>query len=146
MDNPLWLKVLRHFDGKGYFSNGLTVPFLLGANSIISPEDEILSVEEFVSEIVDQSLPIKISIQRCGAIGEYVIGIFDNDSPSELYRNFGNLFITDSSFPKIDTIEKIKSILIEDYQDLVDDCLFSINRREWGGYSEEEKEHLEEMK
>ena len=145
-NQSLWLRVLSHFDGKGYFSNGLTIPFLIGANSIISPDNEILSVEQFLHEIVDESLPIKISIQRCGTIGEYVIGISDKDSPSELYRNFGNLYITDSSFSKMDTIEKIKSILIEDYQNLVDDGLFSINRRVWGDYSEEDKEHLEELK
>jgi hypothetical protein len=141
-----WLKVLSHFDGKGYFSNGLTIPFLLGATSIISPEAELLSVGEFVSEIIDESLPIKISIQRCGTIGEYVIGIFDKDSPSELYRNFGNLYVTDTSFSKIDSIDKIRSILIDVYQNKVDEGLFSINHRDWGNYSDQEQEHLAELK
>ncbi|MFH6958523.1 hypothetical protein ACHRV1_14065 [Flavobacterium aquidurense] len=141
-----WLKVLSHFDGKGYFSNGLTIPFLLGATSIISPEDEILSVEEFVSEIIDESLPIKISIQSCGNIGEYVIGIFDKESPSELYTNFGNLYVTDSSFSKIDTIYTIRKVLVDDYQNKIDDGLFSIHNREWGNYSQKNKDRLAELK
>ncbi|OXB07803.1 hypothetical protein [Flavobacterium pectinovorum] len=141
-----WLKVLSHFDGKGYFSNGLTIPFLLGATSIISPEDEIMSVEEFVSEIIDESLPIKISIQSCGNIGEYVIGIFDKESPAELYTNFGNLYITDNSFSKIDTIDTIRKVLVDDYQNKIDDGLFSINDREWGNYSQKDKDRLAELK
>ncbi|MBL7869824.1 MAG: hypothetical protein JNM71_17575 [Flavobacterium lindanitolerans] len=147
MDNQsLWLKVLSHFDGRGYFSNGLTIPFLLGASTIITPDDELLSVEEFLSEIVDESLPIKISLQRCGNIGEYVIGIFDKDSPSELYRNFGNLYITDSSFSKIEGINGIRSILIQEYQNKVDEGLFSINHRDWGNYSDKEIDRLTELK
>jgi hypothetical protein len=147
MENQsLWLKVLSHFDGKGYFSNGLTIPFLLGATSIISPEDEILSVEEFVSEIIDESLPIKISIQSCGNIGEYVIGIFDKESPAELYTNFGNLYITDSSFSKTDTIDTIRKVLVDDYQNKIDDGLFSMNDREWGNYSQKDKDRLAELK
>lgn len=141
-----WLKVLSNFDGKGYFSNGLTIPFLLGATSIISPEDEIMSVEEFVSEIIDESLPIKISIQSCGNIGEYVIGIFDKESPAELYTNFGNLYITDNSFSKIDTIDTIRKVLVDDYQNKIDDGLFSINDREWGNYSQKDKDRLAELK
>lgn len=147
MDNQsLWLKVLSHFDGRGYFSNGLTIPFLLGASTIITPDDELLSVEEFLSEILDESLPIKISLQRCGNIGEYVIGIFDKDSPSELYRNFGNLYITDSSFSKIEGINGIRSILIQEYQNKVDEGLFSINHRDWGNYSDKEIDRLTELK
>jgi len=143
---PLWLKVLLHFDGKGYFSNGLTIPFLLGASSVISPDDKAISVEEFLSQITDESLPVKISIQRCGNIGEYVIGIFDKESPSALYRNFGNLFITDSSFSTIDRMDHISPILIGLYQHKADQGLFSINHREWGNYSQKETDHLSEVK
>lgn len=145
-NQSLWLQILSHFDGRGYFSNGLTIPFLLGANSIISPDEELLSVEEFVNEIIDKSLPIKISIQSCGNIGEYVIGIFDKESPAELYTNFGNLYVTDNSFSKTDTINTIKRVLIDDYQNKIDEGLFSINNREWGNYSPQEKDRLAELK
>jgi len=145
-NKPLWLKVLLHFGFRGYFSNGLTIPFLLGARSILSPDEKPLTVEEFLSEIVDESLPIKISIQRCGNIGEYVIGIFDKESPSALYRNFGNLYITDSSFSTTDRMDYIGSILIDHYQHKIDEGLFSINHREWGNYSKEEIDHLTELK
>ncbi|THD34171.1 hypothetical protein [Flavobacterium lindanitolerans] len=145
-NQSLWLQVLSHFDGRGYFSNGLTIPFLLGANSIISPDEELLSVEEFVNEIIDESLPIKISIQSCGNIGEYVIGIFDKESPAELYTNFGNLYVTDNSFSKTDTIDTIKRVLIDDYQNKIDIGLFSINNGEWGNYSQQEKDRLAELK
>ena len=86
MENQsLWFQVLTYFDKKGYFSSGLTIPFLLGANSIINLEGERLTVEEFFEEILDESLPQKITLQRCGNIGEYVIGIFDNESESYRY-------------------------------------------------------------
>lgn len=145
-NQSLWLNVLLYFDRKGYFSNGLTIPFLLGANSIISPGNDNLDVSGFVDEIIEESLPYKISIQRCGNIGEYVIGIFDKESPSRLYRNFGNLYITDSSFLLLNSIEEIKAILIENYQARIDAGQYSINGREWSNYSNIETEHLEELK
>lgn len=153
MENQsLWFQVLIHFDRKSYFSNGLTIPFLLGANSIINPDDKRLAIDDLFEEIIDESLPRKISLQRCGNIGEYVIGIFDNESVGYLYREkplykqFGNLYITDNSFSAIDNSDTIKSILISEYQNLVDSELFSINQREWGDYSEKEKSQLEELK
>ena len=81
----LWFQVLTYFDAKSYFSNGLTIPFLLGANSVIKTDEEKRNVEEFFEEAIDESLPQKISLQRCGNIGEYVIGIFDDESANYPY-------------------------------------------------------------
>ncbi|WP_263361175.1 hypothetical protein [Flavobacterium collinsii] len=55
MENaPLWFKVLYHFYDNNYFANGLTIPFLLGASCVIDPDNEILSVEDFVLQATDQ--------------------------------------------------------------------------------------------
>jgi hypothetical protein len=153
MENKsLWFQVLTHFDRNGYFRNGLTIPFLLGANSVINPQEERLTVEAFFEEIMDESLSQKISLQKCEYIGEYVIGIFDNESADypwggrSLYKSFGNLYITDDSFSTISGSHGIKAILIKEYQNRIDREQFSINERNWGKYSEIEISRLEELK
>lgn len=153
MENPsLWFLVLTYFDRRSYFSNGLTIPFLLGANSIIRPQEKTLTVRDFFSEIIDESLPRKISLQKCDYIGEYVIGIFDSESIAysysgkSLYQQFGNLYITDNSVSYVKESSDLESILANIYQPILDSNFFSIDSREWGDYSQKDKSQLEELK
>ncbi|MCK6609192.1 MAG: hypothetical protein L6Q46_12955 [Flavobacterium sp.] len=152
MENyPLWFKVLCHFDDNNYFENGLTIPFLIGAVSIINPDEDIISVEEFFLQAIDESLPRKISLQKCGFIGEYVIGTIDKETINYPYgkaitKQFGNICITDSSFLDIIDTHVVKKILINESQDLLDSNVYSINQGNWGDYSDIEKSRLEELK
>lgn len=152
MENyPLWFRVLCHFDDNNYFANGLTIPFLLGANSIIGSDDEILSVEEFFLQAIDESLPRKISLQKCGDIGEYVIGTIDNETINYPYgkvitKQFGNIYITDNSFLEVIDIAEVKKILIDGSQDLLNSSLYSKNQGYWGDYSDIDKLRLAELK
>lgn len=152
MENyPLWFKVLCHFDDNGYFINGLTIPFLLGACSIIKPNDVILSVEDFFLQAMDESLPRKISLQKCDNIGEYVIGIIDKETINYPYgkaitKQFGNVCITDNSFLDVTDSDEIKKILISKSQNLLNSNLYSKNLGHWGDYSDDEKLRLSELK
>lgn len=152
MENyPLWFRVLCHFDDNNYFANGLTIPFLLGASSIISSDDESLSVEEFFFQAIDESLPRKISLQKCDNIGEYVIGTIDNETINYPYamtivQRFGNIYITDNSFSDVIDSNEVKKILIEKSQNLLNSKLYSKNLGQWGGYSDTEKLRLIELK
>jgi hypothetical protein len=150
-DYPLWFQVLCHFDDNNYFENGLTIPFLLGASSIINHNENILSVEDFFSQAIDESLPRKISLQKCGFIGEYVIGTIDKETINYPYgkaiaKQFGNICITDSSFLNIIDTDVVEKILITESQNLIDSNLYSINQGNWGDYSDIEKSRLEELK
>ncbi|MDI5950213.1 hypothetical protein QLS91_16585 [Flavobacterium sp. LB2P84] len=149
-DYPLWFKVLCHFDDNNYFENGLTIPFLLGASSIINSSDAILSVEEFFLQAIDDSLPRKISLQKCGYIGEYVIGTIDKETINYPYgkaiaKQFGNISITDDSFLEILDSNEVKKILIDESQNLLDSNLYSINQGEWGNYSDIESSRIKEL-
>lgn len=152
-NQSLWIQVLIHFNRKNYFQNGLTIPFLLGASSVLDSDKEILTVEDFFHEAIDKSLPIKISLQRCANIGEYVIGIFDNESANYpyasqkmIYKQFGNLYITDNSFSEINSPEDILAILIDKYQKLLNQKTFSKIQRDWVDYLEVDRLQLEELK
>jgi len=149
-NHPLWFRVLCHFDDNNYFANGLTIPFLLGASSIINSDEEILSVEEFFLQAIDESLPRKISLQKCVNIGEYVIGIIDKETINYPYgkaitKQFGNICITDNSFLEIIDASELKNILIDESQNLLDSNLYSINRGNWGNYSDVEMSRIKEL-
>ncbi len=152
MENtPLWFKVLCHFYDNNYFANGLTISFLLGASSVIDPDNEILSVEDFVLQATDQSLPKKISLQKCGSIREYVFGIIDPETINYPYgkaivKQFGNICITDNSFLDIHDIDDLKKILIDTSQNLLNSNLYSKNQGNWGQYSEIEIVRIKELK
>lgn len=150
-NSPLWFKVLYHFYDNNYFANGLTIPFLLGAASVIDPGNEILSVEDFVLQASDESLPKKISLQKCGAISEYVFGIIDYETINYPYgkaivKQFGNICITDNSFSDIHEIDDLKKILSDTSQNLLNSNLYSKNQGNWGQYSEVETVRIKELK
>lgn len=150
-NTPAWFKVLHHFYDNDYFENGLTIPFLLGAVSVINPDDKILSVEEFVLQAADESLPKKISLQRCSFIGEYVFGIIDIETLNYPYgkavtKQFGNICITDNSFSGITETADLKKILRDALQNLLDSDLYSKNQGKWGGYSATETARIKELK
>jgi hypothetical protein len=44
---PTWYNVLQHFDNNGYFHNGLTLPFLIGASSTIYPVLPLITINAF---------------------------------------------------------------------------------------------------
>lgn len=152
MENtPLWFKVLCHFYDNNYFENGLTIPFLLGASSVIDPDNEILSVEDFVLQAADESLPKKISLQKFGSIREYVFGIIDHETISYPYgkaivKQFGNICLTDNSFSDIHDIDDLKKILSDTSQNLLNSNMYSKNQGNWGQYSEDEIVRIREFK
>lgn len=150
-NHPLWFHVLCYFDDNNYFNNGLTIPFLLGIISVIDSNEQMLSVEDFFSQAIDESLPRKISLQRCGEIGEYVFGTIDSETINYPYgkaisKQFGNLCITDNSFSNVTDVNDVKKILIKESQNLLNSNLYSINQGTWGDYSDLEKSRLKEFK
>lgn len=138
---PIWYRVLYHYYAKDYFYNGLTIPFLIGTNKVITPNSQDLSIDKFLNQLTDETLNEKISIQKCSDIGEYVIGIIDKETISYPYgkaivKKFGNLCVTDNSFCDISDFQKVKNDLKNIYQDKIDNSLYSINLGSWSYYTE----------
>lgn len=50
---PYWIRVIRHFLAKGYYQNGLTLPFLFAARTIVEPDQPLLSIAAFVQDATE---------------------------------------------------------------------------------------------
>ncbi|GFD80915.1 hypothetical protein KUL118_37770 [Tenacibaculum sp. KUL118] len=149
---PNWFKVLKHFDAKGYFYNGLTIPFLIGSSSVLNPNEPIIKIHDFISEIQDDSLSHKISLMKCHSINQYVIGVLDKESEAimksykkPIYKVFNNFVITDSSFNKAQSIDDIIISLTETYQEILDNGNYSINDGVWSAYNSTDVQRLLEI-
>lgn len=153
MSENYWLKVLEHFDEKGYFNNGLTIPFLIGSNTEISSNQNLISVRRFISQIMNKEIKEQIKILKCSHLDEYVFGILDDDTikyiqlkGTTLYRQVGNLVIIDNSFQEIEEIEEIENLLEELYQEIIDSKKFSKENGKWGPYSKIDLGRLKEIR
>lgn len=146
----MWYDVLTHFDNNGYFQNGLTIPFLLGSNTVLNPHEKLLSTSDLLLEISNHSS--KFTILYCGGIREYVLGKLDYETEKLLskykkgiYREFNNLIIVDNSFETLNEFDEIVSLLSNKYDPLIQSGYFSKNNDEWGNYSKIEKQRILEV-
>lgn len=145
-----WFKILKHFEEKHYYENGLTIPFLIGSTSVIEPEKSLITISEFFSEIANSQLPI--TLMRCSNINEYVIGIIDSETNNYRLRYMGshkelsNLVITDDSFKVVTNTSEIIAQLDEIYNPLIEAGTFSKTEGKWGNYTDKEINHLMEIK
>lgn len=145
MENlPLWFKVLCHFNDRDYFSNGLTIPFLLGVSTVKDHQAKITALDDFLSIACTGGLPRKISLQKCANIGKYVVGIIDNETMrypygKSVYNNVGNIYFTDNSVAEVENIESLYEILSKHSQKKVESGSYSFNGGCSGDYSQTEK-------
>ena len=155
MKEKYWFKVLKHFDTKNYFRNGLTIPFLIGSITILSDDKILITVEEFLNQIENEEIPSPITILKCNYLGEYVVGLLDGETNRiinynktnnrQLYKEFGSLIIVDNSFKEIDDFTEIKEILRNSYQKVIEAGSFSKEFGCWISYTETDLERLKEI-
>lgn len=136
-----WYDVLSHFENKGYYNNGLSIPFLIGSRTILEPSEPLDTIEDFIMDISTSEYPI--TLMRCGWLKEYVLGILDsytNDMRStykNMYKEFGNLIIIDDSFAKLTTLEEIISELENDLSGTIKSGGYSKIAGEWTEFDSE---------
>lgn len=155
LSKPYWLIVLEHFEKHRYIQNGLTIPFLIGAEKFLSQEDDLLSVKEFLTQIIDRKIQRQITMQRCPDIGEYVFGLVDwetnqfkefyKKSGKNMFRELGCLNILDRSYHEIEDIDEIIRKLEEIYNPLVNDMKYSKNFGEWSSFTEKDINRISEI-
>ena len=145
MESPIWLKTLKHFDRNNYIRNGLTIPFILGSESIIANNKDLSSVSEFVNSITNEEFPCYLSLLKCGNIGEIIIGVLDEETLnylgkklSEYYLIFGKLVIMESTFKQTEK-------LIEIYQPKIDNKTFSVTNGKWREFSKQDLNRIKEI-
>ena len=151
MESPIWLETLKHFDRNNYVRNGLTIPFLIGSESILNDKKELINVSEFISSVTNEEFPCYLNLLKCGNIGEIIIGILDQetlnyfgDKLSEYYLVSGKLVILENSFEKTE-LSYIKDKLIEIYQPKIDKKTFSITNGKWSKFSKQDLTKIKEI-
>ncbi len=148
---PIWYKVLAHYENNGYFQNGLTLPFLIGASTIIHPNKNEISVREFFEDI--KKFGLEISILKCDGIGEFVFGRIDFETANiiaqnskPIYHIVDNIVCTDDSIEFIKTWDDIIIFFDGYYSDQIKNNLWSINNREWTDYTKVDIVRLKEIR
>lgn len=140
---PYWYNLLIHFEENRYFTNGLTLPFILGSRTIIEPTLPLQSIEEFFKHAEESKT--YINVLKCGGIGEYVFRIGDKEDV-KVYDEKGIFIIPDLIFENCPGSSEIISELCKKYAYHLEKNFFSKNVEEWGNYTQNELEKLMEVK
>lgn len=141
-EKPYWYKLLDFFERKGYFWNGLTIPFIIGSREYIEPSEDLQTISELIDEI--NTSTYYVSVLKCGGIGEYVFSL-SKASDREIYGGLDNIVIIDSSFETAATTDDIIRELELQYDDLITSGIYSKNDGEWGAYTDKELNRLKEV-
>lgn len=133
--NVLWEKLLIHLKEQRIITNGITVPYLVGAYFLTyrsTPNKELL--EEVISNLINSSSNSKPILQFCGDINEYVIGLKSSEfcatnySNNTFFLNIQNdktLFITSNASNFGKTEKELIENLWNRYQSQIESKCFS---------------------
>lgn len=151
IDNQ-WVRVLKHFDLKGYYHNGLTLPFLCGVRTILNPTFQPMTISEFIINTVISLEKTELTLLKCNYIEEYVVGVLDHESRMiykkhslrypQIFKPIGRFYITDGSMNNIENTEALIRFFEEVYDEKIQTGCYSKNAGVWGDYSELERERI----
>lgn len=139
---PYWYKLLNLFERKGYFRNGLTIPFIIGSRYYIEPNAGLQTISDFIKEINNSEH--YISVLKCGYIGEYVFSL-SNAGDKDIYGGVDNIVTIDNSFKSKSSTTDIINELELKYSDKIRSKTYSKTDGEWGDYTAEEVSRLQEI-
>ncbi len=134
---PIWFQVLKSFYENDEYYNGLTLPYLIGASTILNPERPLISINELLTEAQNPNLPFKIELLICEAEEEFVLRIYDKENLvvlDEFDRQYENLIITEESLADLN-IEQVINKMYMLYQDPINKGLFKNILKKWSEYS-----------
>lgn len=134
---PIWFQVLKSFYENDEYYNGLTIPYLIGASTIISPEKPLSSINDVLTESQNIRLPNMIELLFCEAEEEFVLRIYDKENLmalEEFDRQYDNLIITDESLVDLN-IEQVINDMYMLYQDPINKGLYKNKLKSWCEYS-----------
>ncbi|MEH6706098.1 MAG: hypothetical protein V7691_14985 [Galbibacter orientalis] len=134
-DKSYFYKLLIHYDSKGYFQNGLTLPFMIGSRIFLEPKNNLNTVNEVITKLNNSAF--KINVLKCEGIGEYVFRICDSGD-NKIYRNLENFVITDYSFSGYSNINQVIKELEHKYNHLLEDKKYSKINGKWQFFCEKE--------
>jgi hypothetical protein len=145
-DIPFWYKIITSLKSKNEITNGLTIPYLIGANAL-SDKSYVInseSIKELLSEIINSSIDEVAVLQKCDDIGQYVIGLRDkkfaemNFKTETSYSNSKQdktLYISLNASNLGSSIEEISERLNELFSSALTDGNYS-----WDGFNKKWKQ------
>jgi hypothetical protein len=142
-NNTYWYRLLTHFEKQGYIQNGLTIPFIIGARSVIEPDKKIQSVKSLINDFKNSGY--FISILKCDTIGEIVFNI-SNANDSIHYAKVENIVIIDDLIKTPNNLEDIITYLDNLYSEKIFNKTYSLNHGEWTAFTEIELQHINELR
>jgi len=141
---PYWHGLLTHYENKGYISNGLTLPYLIGSLQLICNDTNLGSVTDMIESLDDYGC----TILKCDTIGEYVIGTLDKETLDnrKLYYTIGNkIIVIDESLNHINNVEELIIFFEDLYNDIIGKNCFSKDGTNWRPFSDDESNKILEF-
>jgi len=142
-NKPYWFNILKHFERKGYVYNGLTIPYLIGARSIVVPNSIKWSIPDFITSLSEYGC----TIMWCDFVGEFVIGPLENleYTPKCLNDTFGKIIAIDDALNSIHSIEELIIFFEKEYHAKIENGKYSKNYGIWEYFSETDEKRLNEV-
>lgn len=136
MDYPYWYKLLYNWC---ILRNrtGLTLPFIIGAQSCVKNSDISLEdIDDFIEKVSANSYSYSIIAKVCPDLKEAVLGLTErgNKYSTGIYIQ-DNLYIATSLSEYAKSEEELINYLKQKYWDRVSEGQFSKNNGNWDGFN-----------
>jgi hypothetical protein len=145
-----WVSVLEHFEKKMY-KHGVTLPFIIGARTIIEPDKPPQTVSDLLMEMINY--PAYTKLYFCSELlDEDIFSILDQGTIERglnYYQKFGNIICIPHEvdrIPNISTNEQFCDFFTQKYGEIISNKPYSKNSGEWGDFTEDEKNLLFDLK
>lgn len=148
MYTKYWQNLLWKWRQNG--NDGLTIPFIIGAQKHFANSTPKQSIKELINDIIN-SKEFEVYIGYCMNIKELILGIRSDDKVNitggHLLLENGeksNFYVTKFVADLGTDLNEISETLTEKYQSIIDSGRYSINQQEWGAYTLDEVEFIQE--
>jgi hypothetical protein len=140
VEKYIWCDLIKFFEQNHYITNGLTIPFLIGAIELLQKRK--MTISKLIEEFTDSKSCSRTTIMKCENIGEFVIGIMDFESedyykkfPNSLPNEFNNLAVTDNSLNEYGKVSELITLFENRYNDEIRTKNYSKNAGKWSEFT-----------
>lgn len=144
---PYWFRLIDHWvNRKG--KTGLTIPYVIGAYSVVTPNAKIHTVRTLFDEILNSDIPMPLSLTTCPTAG-IVLGLrndFILAPEGEIKDASGKtkIMVADAVKRYEDTWEKKLAAFENDFRTCLEEENFSYLLGRWQKYPPNELEFIKE--
>jgi|WetSurMetagenome_2_1015567.scaffolds.fasta_scaffold132312_2 hypothetical protein len=151
---PYWYRLITSLKSQKEITNGLTIPYIIGANKLI--DDSLVidssSIKQLLNELINSSMELVSVIQKCDN-KQYIIGLKDKKYCEKYFSH--EIFFTNSNGEKTlyltlnaqnigTTINEINETFINLYSKCLLEQNFSWDNNDyiWRPFNAHEKEQI----